>query len=78
MPDVPSADDVKDTGRSAYKDGAVYGAGTAVGSLALGPLGAAAGGTIAGASIGGQKGETLATVAIGMAANDMAKNLGGN
>ncbi len=71
MPSVPTVDDVKDTGGSAVADGAVYGLGMGLGTGLLGPIGTAAGGVVSGASVGGQKGETLATIAIGMAAKDI-------
>ena len=71
MPSVPTTQDVKSTGGNALADGAIYGVGVGLGTAMLGPIGTAAGGVVSGAAVGGSKGDTLATIAVGMAAKDV-------
>lgn len=65
MTDVPTVDDVKDTGTGAVKPGAIAGAGYGLGSALLGrSLGRPAGGVVAGAAVGGNEGDMIAMFGI--------------
>jgi len=85
MTDVPTVDDVKDTGTSAAKNGAIAGAGYGLGSAVLGKsLGRPAGGVVAGAAIGGDEGDMVALFGIAEGVENMlaggsgASNSGGS
>lgn len=72
MTEVPTVDDVKETGTGSVKPGVIAGAGYGLGSALLGKsLGRPAGGVVAGATIGGDEGDMIAMFGIAEGVENM-------
>lgn len=79
MTEVPTTEDIKETGTGAVKNGAIAGAGYGLGSAVLGrSLGRPLGGVVAGAAIGGDEGDLVAMFGISEGIEAMLAGGGGS
>jgi len=72
MVDVPTTNDVTDSGMTGLKAGGAAGLGEMIGQSILGPgVGTAAGGILAGSMLGGSERDTVAAISVERGFNEL-------